>query len=93
MIRRIGRRDSERSPVSVVTNGCAATTPASMRIVLPELPQSSVSVGACSPRTPRPAMRTSGRLIVGELPLDADAERGQARRASTRSRRRARSWR
>ena len=50
MIRRIGRRDSERSPISVDVNGCAATTPASMRIVLPELPQSSASPGAVNRR-------------------------------------------
>ena len=41
MTRRIGRRDSDASPISVVVNGCPASTPASRRIVVPELPASS----------------------------------------------------
>ena len=45
MIRRIGRRDSEASPTRVDKKGWAATTPASMRMVLPELPQSSGAGG------------------------------------------------
>ena len=58
MTRRMGRRESDRSPTSVVTNGCAATTPASIRMVLPELPQSSGRDGAASPRKLRPVTAT-----------------------------------
>ena len=53
----IGRRRSELSPVIVARNGCAARMPASMRIVLPELPASSIAFGGCRPRICRP--RTS----------------------------------
>jgi hypothetical protein len=59
MTRRIGRRDNEASPTSVVVNGWAATTPLSMRIVLPELPQSSALDGGLRPPTPRPSMATT----------------------------------
>ena len=41
MTRRIGRRDSDASPMIVVGNGQAARMPASSRIVVPELPASS----------------------------------------------------
>ena len=41
MTRRIGRRDSDASPTSVAENGWPASTPASSRIVVPELPASS----------------------------------------------------
>ena len=41
MIRRMGRRESDASPIICVVNGCAASTPDIMRIVEPELPASS----------------------------------------------------
>ena len=54
----IGRRLSDSSPIMVEANGWAVRTPASIRIVLPELPASSAPAGAFSPRIPRPSMRT-----------------------------------
>ncbi len=57
MTRRIGRRLREASPIIVVVNGCAASTPAIIRIVDPELPASSGPSGAASPRMPRPEIR------------------------------------
>ena len=44
--RRIGRRRSDSSPVTVVRNGRPARSPASRRIVVPELPASSGTDGA-----------------------------------------------
>jgi hypothetical protein len=40
MIRAIGRLRSDASPSRIETNGCAASTPASRRMLVPELPQS-----------------------------------------------------
>jgi hypothetical protein len=59
MIRRIGRRESDASPIRVDTKGCAARTPLSIRIVLPELPQSRGPGGAARPRRPRPSIVTT----------------------------------
>ena len=86
MIRRIGRRDSEASPIKVDKNGWAATTPASIRIVLPELPQSSGADAARRPRRPRPSMVTSGgsspaRAGVRETMAPSCADAGERRRA------------
>jgi hypothetical protein len=53
--RRIGRRCSDSSPVMDVVKGCAARMPASIRMVLPELPASSTADDARRPRMPRPA--------------------------------------
>ena len=69
MIRRIGRRESEASPTRVDIKGWAATTPPSMRMVLPELPQSSGAAGARRPR--------SAAAVNGD-------ERGFARRGPRR---------
>ncbi len=55
--RRIGRRVSEASPSSVVSNGCPASSPVSRRMVVPELPQSSACAAACRPRKPTPTTR------------------------------------
>ena len=49
MILAIGRELSELSPLSLETKSCAASTPASIRIVEPLLPQSSTVVGVLSP--------------------------------------------
>ena len=43
MTRRMGRRESDSSPIMVAVKGWAARIPASMRIVVPELPASSGS--------------------------------------------------
>ncbi len=48
----------DRSPVKVDWKGCAASNPVSIRIVEPELPQSSAVWGSRRPSTPRPRMRT-----------------------------------
>ena len=57
MTRFMGRRDNDSSPAIVDANGWAARTPASIRIVLPELPASSTPAGARRPPRPRPSMR------------------------------------
>ena len=54
--RSIGRRDSDSSPVSSLSNSCAASSPASSRIVVPELPQSRDAAAARKPRMPRPVI-------------------------------------
>ena len=45
MMRRMGRRRSESSPVIVAANRCAARTPESSRVVVPELPASRWPAG------------------------------------------------
>ena len=51
--RRIGRRDSDTSPIIRLVNGAAARMPASSRIVVPELPQSmSPAAGENRPAPP-----------------------------------------
>ncbi len=54
MTRRIGRRRSESSPVSVDVKGRPARMPASSRAVVPELPASSGASGELNPPAPRP---------------------------------------
>ncbi len=55
--RRIGRFDSEASPTRVLSNACPASNPASSRMPVPALPQSS---GRAVPRKPcRPTPRTT----------------------------------
>ena len=39
--RSIGRRDSEASPISVESKGCAASSPMNRRMAVPALPMSS----------------------------------------------------
>ena len=55
--RPIGRRLSDSSPVSMVQNGCPASTPRSSRAVVPEFPQSTTSPGSWSPSRPTPTIR------------------------------------
>ncbi len=55
---RIGRRQSDASPVMVVVNGWAATTPVSRRMVVPEFAASSAMEGRSRPPSPRPTMST-----------------------------------
>ena len=74
MTRRIGRRDSDASPTSVAENGCPASTPASRRIVVPELPASSGADGEQSCPKPRPSRVT----VPSVLGVHLDAERAQA---------------
>ena len=57
--RRIGRRVSEASPTSSVSNGRPASRPISSRIVVPELPQSSAPAAAVRPAKPTPWTRAS----------------------------------
>ena len=59
--RSTGRRRSELSPVITVRNGRAATTPASIRSVEPELPASSGAGDGCSDAGPRPTTSTTDR--------------------------------
>ncbi len=54
----MGRRESDASPTSTDAKGCAASRPASRRMVVPELPQSSGAVGARSPWRPTPCTRS-----------------------------------
>ena len=44
--RSMGRRDSDSSPAISLENFCPATMPLNIRMVEPELPQSSASFGA-----------------------------------------------
>ena len=53
----IGRRLREASPPSSLSNGWAASRPASRRIVVPELPQSSGRAAARRPFMPEPRTR------------------------------------
>ena len=61
--RRIGRRVSEASPASSVSNGRPASSPISRRIVVPELPQSIGPAGAVQAREPD---ALDPRLVAGE---------------------------
>ena len=54
-IRRMGRPRRDSSPESVVQNGRPATSPVSVRMDVPELPQSTTSADAASASTPRPS--------------------------------------
>jgi hypothetical protein len=46
--RSMGRRDSDSSPIISLVNFCPETIPLNMRIVEPELPQSSATAGVVS---------------------------------------------
>ena len=59
-IRPIGRPEREASPTRVLSKGRPAKTPASSRIVVPELPQSSGPSAARSPSRPRPRTNRLG---------------------------------
>ena len=63
MMRRIGRRRSEASPVMTLVNRWPARAPDSSLRVVPELPASRGPVGAPRPPTPRPSMVTTGRPV------------------------------
>jgi hypothetical protein len=54
MIRCIGRERRESSPVKVEVKSCPAKIPATKRIVVPLLPQSSGPLGARNPLMPTP---------------------------------------
>ena len=56
--RAIGLREREASPTRTLRNGCAASTPERIRIVVPELPQSIGTVGAVRPWSPTPWTRS-----------------------------------
>ena len=82
-MRSMGRWVREWSPMRVKVWGCGAMRPASMRMVEPELPQSSgpagevkepavpvisMWVGVCSMRAPRAAMQA--RELWGSAPVE-----------------------
>ncbi len=52
--RRIGRRESDASPMKVAVTAWLATSPISSRVEVPELPISSALAGCSSPPTPTP---------------------------------------
>ena len=52
--RRIGRLLSEASPINTLSKRCAASKPASKRIPVPALPQSSGAALGCKPSMPTP---------------------------------------
>ncbi len=61
--RSIGRREREASPISVKVPSCGASSPEIIRIVDPELPQSSGSPrGVTRPPTPVTSTRPSSSL-------------------------------
>ncbi len=73
--RRIGRLDSDASPTSVESNGCPASRPASRRMPVPALPQSSSPRGAFRPSTPTPCtMRCEGDGVSKRTPICAKIE-------------------
>ena len=72
-MRSIGRRRSEASPLSTHIIGNAASMPASSRIDVPELPQSSTSSGSTSAPRPRPQ-------TVSESPAPSSMRTPSARR-------------
>jgi hypothetical protein len=53
-MRPMGRRRICVVPLRKLTNCCPTSRPVSMRIVVPELPQSRTSLGSCKPSRPRP---------------------------------------
>ncbi len=65
--RRMGRRCNEPSPVSVESNRCPLSTPASRRIVVPEFPASSGPLARRNPASPAPVMATMA--TAGEADL------------------------
>src|SRR5690242_4111083 len=69
MTRRMGRRDSDASPIISLVNGWAATIPDNMRIVEPEFPQSRGDKGEVS-APPRPAIAISPFDFVTSTPSD-----------------------
>ncbi len=82
--RRIGRRRSEASPVSVAAKRCPASRPSSSRVVVPELPQSRVApagAGGHGPTTDDDARGAERRDLGAELAQHPGAapriERGQ----------------
>jgi len=58
LVRCIGRREREASPINSLSNGCAERMPDSIRIVDPEFPQSSECEGALK-TGPHPSMAIS----------------------------------
>jgi hypothetical protein len=80
--RRMGRRDSDASPIISLRNGWAASTPASIRIVVPELPASSAASGERNPAKPRPSRVTvpgsSSRTSTPRPRRQASVERQSA---------------
>ena len=66
--RRIGRRVSEASPTSSVSNGRPASRPISSRMVVPELPQSSGPRRRGRPAKPTPRTRASSPAISMSTP-------------------------
>ena len=80
--RRIGRFDSDSSPISVVSNVCPASRPASRRMPVPALPQSTGALGAFNPSMPTPCTTRSLALGVSmRTPICANA-RAVARMSS-----------
>ena len=67
MTRRIGRGESDASPMNRLENGCPATTPAISRIVVPEFPASSGSAGELRRPIPRPIKVTDASCGTGVL--------------------------
>ena len=70
MTRRIGRLLSDSSPTSVLSKTCPASRPASRRMPVPALPQSSSPSAACRPSTPTPCtMRRDGDGVSIRTPM------------------------
>jgi hypothetical protein len=68
IIRRIGRDESDESPVKVALNFCPASKPASMRIVDPLLPQLSGWLGSLNPPNLTPAIETRPCSLITGTP-------------------------
>ena len=69
--RSIGRVDRDSSPLSSEAKGCAESSPASNRMVVPELPQSSALAAALRRRMPKPRTAASSMSTPRALMHDA----------------------
>src|SRR5437763_16590902 len=78
--RAIGRLESDSSPMSSLVNSCPARIPLSIRIVEPELPQSSGDLGA-DKRGPHPLNRNLRTIALPFPPNGPKQTKGPAQSA------------
>ena len=84
VMRRMGRRTSDSSPVSSTRTSHGASTPMSRRAVVPELPQSMGPSGWLGPRPPQP-VTVPARLPSGCFSSDASAPSARTARMEERT--------
>ena len=81
IIRAMGRRESDSSPVSWLLKSCPARMPLNIRIVEPELPQSRGEAGGCSFRAPA----VNDHAVLAALHLDAQSSYTAQRAGAVRA--------